>query len=102
MNNVRRTNDNSDENGAVPIECVKRPYWGSLSVYREDAPTAGETPPAPETLEEAVGKATKIDDPIDNVARGMRNIGQSWAVVMPGMVQMDGTTGGGPWSRQRS
>ncbi|GMF29797.1 unnamed protein product [Phytophthora fragariaefolia] len=48
----------------------------------------------PENLEKAVDKATKIDDPIYNVARGMRNIWQAWAVsTHPGVVQMDGTTG---------
>ncbi|GMF34073.1 unnamed protein product [Phytophthora fragariaefolia] len=51
-------------------------------------------PPVPETLEEAVDKATRIDDPIDYFARGMRYIGQPWAVsAVPGAVQMDGTTG---------
>ncbi|KAI9990389.1 hypothetical protein PInf_021356 [Phytophthora infestans] len=35
--------------------------------------------PVPTTLEQAVDKATAIDDPIDNVARGMVNIdGRSW------------------------
>ncbi|KAE8879327.1 hypothetical protein PF003_g36567 [Phytophthora fragariae] len=32
----------------------------------------------PKTLEKAIKKATKIDDPYDNVARGMTNIGQPW------------------------
>ncbi|KAE8885942.1 hypothetical protein PF003_g30097 [Phytophthora fragariae] len=34
--------------------------------------------PKPKTLEKAIKKATKIDDPYDNVARGMTNIGQPW------------------------
>ncbi|KAE8959308.1 hypothetical protein PF011_g30476 [Phytophthora fragariae] len=51
-------------------------------------------PPIPETLEEAVDKATKIDDHTYNVAQGMRNIGQAWAVsTNPGVVRTDGTTG---------
>ncbi|ETI44361.1 hypothetical protein F443_10935, partial [Phytophthora nicotianae P1569] len=33
-------------------------------------------PPKPKMLERAVAKATKIDDPMDNVAQGMQNIGQ--------------------------
>ncbi|GMF27866.1 unnamed protein product [Phytophthora lilii] len=33
--------------------------------------------PKPRTLKEAVDKATEIDDPIDNVAQGMKNIGQA-------------------------
>ncbi|ETM99549.1 hypothetical protein PPTG_24406 [Phytophthora nicotianae INRA-310] len=51
-------------------------------------------PPKPRTLEEAVDKATEIDDPIDNVAQGMHNIGQAWATAPnPYLVPMDGTTG---------
>ncbi|GMF33079.1 unnamed protein product [Phytophthora lilii] len=50
--------------------------------------------PKPRTLEEAVDKATEIDDPIDNVAQGMQNIGQAWATAPnPYLVPMDGTTG---------
>ncbi|POM67389.1 Hypothetical protein PHPALM_16625, partial [Phytophthora palmivora] len=50
--------------------------------------------PKPKTLEEAVDKATEIDDPIDNVAQGMQNIGQAWATAPnPYMIPMDGTTG---------
>lgn len=50
--------------------------------------------PAPTTLEQAVDKATAIDDPIDNVARGMVNIGQPWATAPNAFaVPMDGTTG---------
>lgn len=50
--------------------------------------------PKPRTLEEAVDKATEIDDPIDNVAQGMHNIGQPWATAPnPYLVPMDGTTG---------
>lgn len=50
--------------------------------------------PVPTTLEQAVDKATAIDDPIDNVARGMVNIGQSWATAPNAYtVPMDGTTG---------
>ncbi|GMF28836.1 unnamed protein product [Phytophthora fragariaefolia] len=50
--------------------------------------------PAPTTLEQAVDKATAIDDPIDNVARGMLNIGQAWATAPNAFtVPMSGTTG---------
>lgn len=50
--------------------------------------------PRPRTLKEAVDKATEIDDPIDNVARGMLNIDQAWATAPnPYMVPMSGTTG---------
>ncbi|OWZ16768.1 hypothetical protein PHMEG_0009390 [Phytophthora megakarya] len=50
--------------------------------------------PKPRTLEEAVDKATEIDDPIDNVARGMENIGQPF-VTAPAtyVVSATGTTG---------
>jgi hypothetical protein len=37
--------------------------------------------PAPATLEQAVDNATAIDDPIDNVAQCMINIGQTWATA---------------------
>ncbi|KAE9038086.1 hypothetical protein PR001_g8116 [Phytophthora rubi] len=37
--------------------------------------------PKPETLEEAVDKATEINDPIDNVAQGMENIGQAFVTA---------------------
>ncbi|GMF53410.1 unnamed protein product [Phytophthora fragariaefolia] len=47
--------------------------------------------PVPTTLEQAVDKATAIDD---NVARGMVNIGQSWATSPNAYaVPMDGTMG---------
>ncbi|KAE8883170.1 hypothetical protein PF005_g27265 [Phytophthora fragariae] len=50
--------------------------------------------PKPETLEEAVDKATEIDDPMDNVAQGMMNIGQSWATAPSRyVIPMTGTTG---------
>ncbi|ETI53029.1 hypothetical protein F443_03970 [Phytophthora nicotianae P1569] len=50
--------------------------------------------PKPGTLEEAVDKATEIDDPMDNVAQGMVNIGQSWATApCRYVIPMDGTTG---------
>ncbi|ETM33209.1 hypothetical protein L914_19527 [Phytophthora nicotianae] len=50
--------------------------------------------PQPRTLEEAVDKATEIDDPMDNVAQGMVNIGQPWATAPSRFViPMDGTTG---------
>ncbi|OWZ04037.1 hypothetical protein PHMEG_00024138 [Phytophthora megakarya] len=35
----------------------------------------------PKTLEKAVEKATKIDDPYENVAQGMVNIGQQWTTA---------------------
>ncbi|ETM30743.1 hypothetical protein L914_21581 [Phytophthora nicotianae] len=51
-------------------------------------------PPKPRKLEEAVDKATEIDDPIDNVVQGMHNIGQAWATAPNTyLVLMDGTTG---------
>ncbi|OWY96994.1 hypothetical protein PHMEG_00032588 [Phytophthora megakarya] len=50
--------------------------------------------PTPRTLEEVVEKATEIDDPMDNVAQGMLNIGQQWATAPSRyFVPMDGTTG---------
>ncbi|GMF48286.1 unnamed protein product [Phytophthora fragariaefolia] len=50
--------------------------------------------PRPKTLEEAVDKATEIDDPIDNVAQGMMNIGLPWATApRPYLIPMVGTTG---------
>uniref|UniRef100_H3H7L3 Uncharacterized protein n=1 Tax=Phytophthora ramorum TaxID=164328 RepID=H3H7L3_PHYRM len=50
--------------------------------------------PKPQTLEQAVDKATEIDDPIDNVAQGMQNIGQAWATAPnPYLISMNGTTG---------
>ncbi|ETN03628.1 hypothetical protein PPTG_15603 [Phytophthora nicotianae INRA-310] len=50
--------------------------------------------PKPKTLEEAVDKANEIDDPMDNVAQGMQNIGQPWATApSPYLVPVDGTTG---------
>ncbi|OWZ17292.1 hypothetical protein PHMEG_0008789 [Phytophthora megakarya] len=46
------------------------------------------------TLEEAVEKATEIDNPMDNVAQGMMNIGESRATAPSRyFVPMDGTTG---------
>ncbi|KAE9012381.1 hypothetical protein PF007_g17023 [Phytophthora fragariae] len=46
------------------------------------------------TLEEAVYRATDVSDPIDNVARGMQNIGQPWATSLnPYTILMEGTTG---------
>ncbi|KAE9160915.1 hypothetical protein PF002_g32507 [Phytophthora fragariae] len=50
--------------------------------------------PVPVTLEQAVDKATAIDDPIDNVAQGILNIGQAWATAPNAFtVPMNGTTG---------
>ncbi|KAG6613805.1 uncharacterized protein IUM83_19587 [Phytophthora cinnamomi] len=50
--------------------------------------------PKPATLEEAVDKATDIDDPMDNVAQGMMNIGLPWATApSPYLIPMAGTTG---------
>ncbi|KAE9033731.1 hypothetical protein PR002_g8521 [Phytophthora rubi] len=50
--------------------------------------------PKPATLEAAVDKATDIDDPMDNVAQGMMNIGFSWATAPnPYLIPMTGTTG---------
>ncbi|KAE9303041.1 hypothetical protein PF008_g22327 [Phytophthora fragariae] len=50
--------------------------------------------PKPKTLEEAVDKATEIDDPMDNVAQGMANIGQPWAVAPSHqLMMMTGMTG---------
>ncbi|GMF14724.1 unnamed protein product [Phytophthora fragariaefolia] len=47
-----------------------------------------------ETLEGAVDKSTEIDDPMDNVAQGMMNIGLPWATVpRPYLIPMVGTTG---------
>ncbi|KAE8902196.1 hypothetical protein PF002_g9662 [Phytophthora fragariae] len=50
--------------------------------------------PIPTTLEQAVDKATAINDPIDNVAQGMMNIGQAWATAPNAFtVPMNGTMG---------
>ncbi|KAE9334390.1 hypothetical protein PR003_g13546 [Phytophthora rubi] len=50
--------------------------------------------PVPMTLEQAVDKATAIDDPIDIVAQGMLNIGQAWATAPNAFTApMSGTTG---------
>ncbi|KAE9021477.1 hypothetical protein PR001_g13365 [Phytophthora rubi] len=50
--------------------------------------------PKPETLEEAVDKATEINDPIDNVAQGMENIGQAFVTAPETyVVPANGTTG---------
>jgi hypothetical protein len=50
--------------------------------------------PKPRSLEEAVDKATEIDDPMDNVAQGMMNVGLPWATAPnPYVVAMAGTTG---------
>ncbi|OWY91839.1 hypothetical protein PHMEG_00039416 [Phytophthora megakarya] len=50
--------------------------------------------PEPQTLEEAVKEETDIDYPMDNVAIGMKNIGQAWATAPSRFVfPMDGTTG---------
>ncbi|KAG1696422.1 hypothetical protein DVH05_028636 [Phytophthora capsici] len=37
--------------------------------------------PRPKTLEEAVAKTNRIDDPADNIAQGMRNIGQAFPMA---------------------
>ncbi|GMF23303.1 unnamed protein product [Phytophthora fragariaefolia] len=51
-------------------------------------------PPEPKMLDEAVDKATDIDDPVGNVARGMMNIGQPWATAPSRyLIPMDGTVG---------
>ncbi|GMF51807.1 unnamed protein product [Phytophthora fragariaefolia] len=50
--------------------------------------------PVPTTLERTVDKATAIDDPINNVARGMVNVGQPLATALNAYaVPMDGTMG---------
>ncbi|KAE9309993.1 hypothetical protein PR003_g20374 [Phytophthora rubi] len=50
--------------------------------------------PKPRPLEEAVDKATEINDPIDNVAQSMHNIGQAWATAPnPYLIPINGTTG---------
>lgn len=50
--------------------------------------------PQPRTLEEAVDKAMEIHDPMDNLALGMSNIGQSWATAPSRyVIPMNGTTG---------
>ncbi|ETP09474.1 hypothetical protein F441_14661, partial [Phytophthora nicotianae CJ01A1] len=50
--------------------------------------------PKPKTLEEAVDKVNEIDNPMDNVAQGMQNIGQPWATApCPYLVPVEGTTG---------
>lgn len=37
--------------------------------------------PRPRTLEEAVAKTNRIDDPADNIAQGMKNIGQAFPMA---------------------
>ncbi|KAG3137485.1 hypothetical protein PI126_g17387 [Phytophthora idaei] len=48
----------------------------------------------PGTLEEAVDRATEVDDPMDNVAQGVQNTGQPWATApSPYLIPMPGSTG---------
>ncbi|GMF38698.1 unnamed protein product [Phytophthora fragariaefolia] len=50
--------------------------------------------PRPRTLGEAVDKAAETDDPIDNVAHGMENIGQAFVTAPDSyVVPASGTTG---------
>ncbi|KAE8964045.1 hypothetical protein PF011_g28812 [Phytophthora fragariae] len=50
--------------------------------------------PKPKTLEEAVDKATEIDDPMDNGAQGMLNVGLPWATAPRSyLIPMTGTMG---------
>ncbi|KAE8965286.1 hypothetical protein PR001_g28779 [Phytophthora rubi] len=50
--------------------------------------------PKPKTLEEAVDKATEINNPMDNVAQGMLNVGLPWATApRPYLIPMTGTMG---------
>ncbi|GMF19388.1 unnamed protein product [Phytophthora fragariaefolia] len=50
--------------------------------------------PKPRTQEEAVDKATEIDDSMDNVAQGMINIEQAWATTPSRyVIPMSGTMG---------
>ncbi|GMF57913.1 unnamed protein product [Phytophthora fragariaefolia] len=50
--------------------------------------------PKPRTLEEAVDKATEIDDPMGNVAQVMINIGQGWATAPSRyVIPLSGTMG---------
>ncbi|ETO74365.1 hypothetical protein F444_09880 [Phytophthora nicotianae P1976] len=46
--------------------------------------------PVPRTLEEAVDKASEIDDSMDNVAQGMQNIGQSFPTAQNSHVMTSG------------
>ncbi|OWY96698.1 hypothetical protein PHMEG_00032970 [Phytophthora megakarya] len=50
--------------------------------------------PRPTTLEAAVRKANDVDDPMENVALGMMNVGLPWATALsPYVIPMAGTTG---------
>ncbi|GMF45583.1 unnamed protein product [Phytophthora fragariaefolia] len=50
--------------------------------------------PKPTTHEDTVDIATEIDDPMDNVAQGMMNIGLPWRTApSPYLIPMAGTTG---------
>ncbi|ETL24821.1 hypothetical protein L916_21238 [Phytophthora nicotianae] len=50
--------------------------------------------PRPTTLEAAVKKANEVDDPMENVAQGMMNVGLPWATApSPYVIPMAGTTG---------
>ncbi|KAG3236427.1 hypothetical protein PI124_g18568 [Phytophthora idaei] len=63
-------------------------------VLRETTKKLVKQNPKPKTLEEAVDKATEIDNPIDNVAQHMIDIGRSWAIAPSRYVlPMSGTTG---------
>ncbi|GMF43335.1 unnamed protein product [Phytophthora fragariaefolia] len=65
----------------------------STDVWKDDEKLVKRSP-RPRTLEKAVEKATEIDDPMDNVAQGMINIGQAW-VTAPSryVIPMTGTIG---------
>ncbi|KAE8997568.1 hypothetical protein PR003_g21155 [Phytophthora rubi] len=79
---ARQVSSGMEENGPV------------LPESGQDQTTIGEAKLKPRPLEEAVDKATEIDDPIDNVAQGMQNIGQAWATAPnPYLIPMNGTTG---------
>ncbi|GMF62833.1 unnamed protein product [Phytophthora fragariaefolia] len=66
----------------------------ALKGAEESGRATGEKAPKPTTLEVAVDNATEIDDPIDNVAQGMMNIGLPWATSpSPCLIPMAGTTG---------
>ncbi|ETK70802.1 hypothetical protein L915_21870 [Phytophthora nicotianae] len=50
----------------------------------------------PKTLDEAVDKATEVDDPFDNVAQGMKNIGQEWVTAQMAYPVAVGAASGHP------
>ncbi|OWZ06162.1 LOW QUALITY PROTEIN: hypothetical protein PHMEG_00021618 [Phytophthora megakarya] len=71
-----------------------RDLWGINRKYRQNYSAIGAAGARPKTLGETVDKATEINDPIDNVAQGMKNIGQAFVTAPSSyLVPAEETTG---------